>query len=1224
MANYNAVTNQAQQVAATPYQPYTGELVAGVNGQQNTGINAVNSASGIQDPYNSSATGLANSSAGAIDPTQYSAQQLQQYESPYQNDVINSTMAQINNQNQQQASSLTGNAISSGAFGGDRAGVAQAALAGQQDIASNATLANLNNQNFQNAQSEFNNQQTTNLGAQQNNASRQLAASQQLGTLGSTAQTEALNEAGAQTAAGTLQQTTQQAQDTANYNQYLQQLAYPFQTTGWLANIVEGIGSQSGGTSNGQTQTQSGNTASTVAGGLLGLGSFLARGGRVPHMAGGGGLGGGDMTSGLFNPTALGAVPGLGGGSIVPAGPLQVGHTMPTGTTMGGGAAAQTPQQMGANIASTAKGVQGLANGVGGLFGSNSSGDYSQLGAGIDGLNNGLDMSDIGLARGGRAGRAFADGGLVLGDAGLMQRPHFDDGGAATANQLLFDPGALGADPQPVDNSPPNSGLVAPPAAPADVAPPAGKDAAPALPAPVDVASLPVTDVGATGVVPAAAVAPPSGGLAAAQPAAAPAGGATLPRGLRNNNPGNLVDNAWTQGLPGYAGSDGRFAVFETPGAGAAAMDKNLQSYAAKGIQTPLQLSSKWAPAGDGGNNPTAYAGIIAKAVGVGINDPIDLNDPGVRQQVASAITQVENGTGAHAGAGLGASASAYDSTHGLAGSSGVAAIDSATHGQTGTDSGSPRSGLLGLNLSDSTRQAMLSAGLGIMGGGSLNAFQNIGQGGLNGLKMGMEAGRNQADIGLKQAQTRGAQTENQMKQKQLDMMMNALGENPKGSPAAGSTSAPSIAPSASSVAPSRTATQPGGVQPSAQPAANVQLDPRFDPKALRERALQLSAGGPMLAPMAKQYGDLASQIETQGYSYDTAGRRVPLPGFNDVKAGTAASTARAEGQVKNELAPAMSPSGVSYLGGQAPQGGGGAAPGATIGGTPPAAQMDPKTAAIRTSIPAAPAGGGYPVPDVPRGAKVTGIGEGAKELAKADMQFSDMVGKAPVLDQGISRFQSLAQAFKLFQSGSSTERLQAGAAIAQSYGYNDLAKRILGGDPAAVQWVGKEGVQLTLDTLKAANPRFAQSEFNQLANKGTPNPEMLPQANHELIAEGLGLMQRNKAFIQDWQTAQQQGWQSPSAFYTQWSNANPMGAFVKSAQKQIGNFKGMDLPPPTEWTEGATYVAPKSMSAQQSAAFAKRGIQPGSLFKFNGRDSANPLQAIPASAGFSSQLSGG
>ena len=436
LANYQAVTQTAQNVAATPYSAYSGQIVSPINNQQNAGIGAVNNASGIQDPYNTGATGLANSSAGAVNPTAFSADQLDQYENPYQNDVVNSTLAEIQNQNAQQAAQLQGNSISAGAFGGDRAGVAQAQLAGQQDLATNSTIAGLNAANFNNALSEFNTQQGVGLAAGQNNAARQLAASQELGTLGNTAQAEALTEANAQTNAGTLQQTTQQAQDTSAYNQFLQAQAYPFQTTGWLANIVEGIGSQSGGSSTGQT-TQTGSTGGAGVGALLGLASFLKDGGRVngdvPHKAGGGGLST-PYTGGLIDPTT-GQPVGLGGGSVVPTLNLPVGHTMPTG---GGPAVAAAPNQgqqagqmsdavkkLGTAVKNSpfAQQLKGLAGGAQPMAlhpddALSLAGDDAISGLGDDALASGGGDALGGL---GALGGFFSGGGLV--------RRHFDDGG---------------------------------------------------------------------------------------------------------------------------------------------------------------------------------------------------------------------------------------------------------------------------------------------------------------------------------------------------------------------------------------------------------------------------------------------------------------------------------------------------------------------------------------------------------------------------------------------------------------------------------------------------------------------------------------------------------------------------------------------------------------------------------------------------------------------------
>ena len=48
---YQGAINQLQQVASTPYNPYTGELVAGVNSQQQTGIGGINQNAYSAIPY---------------------------------------------------------------------------------------------------------------------------------------------------------------------------------------------------------------------------------------------------------------------------------------------------------------------------------------------------------------------------------------------------------------------------------------------------------------------------------------------------------------------------------------------------------------------------------------------------------------------------------------------------------------------------------------------------------------------------------------------------------------------------------------------------------------------------------------------------------------------------------------------------------------------------------------------------------------------------------------------------------------------------------------------------------------------------------------------------------------------------------------------------------------------------------------------------------------------
>ena len=134
--------------------------------------------------------------------------------------------------------------------------------------------------------------------------------------------------------------------------------------------------------------------------------------------------------------------------------------------------------------------------------------------------------------------------------------------------------------------------------------------------------------------------APHGMGLAAAPPAAHAAHGAG-PRSVRNNNPGNIEDGPLAKSMPGYAGSDGRFAIFNAPQAGRAAQMNLIRSYIHRGYNTPWEIANRWAPGTEKGNNPAAYANSIAKMVGVGIHDTVPMT---AIPLVANAQTIVEGG----------------------------------------------------------------------------------------------------------------------------------------------------------------------------------------------------------------------------------------------------------------------------------------------------------------------------------------------------------------------------------------------------------------------------------------------------------------------------------------------------------------------------------------------------------------------------------------------------
>lgn len=259
LARYNSVNQTAQQVAQTPFQQYSTNpdaFVAPINQEQTAGINATNAAANEAQPYIGAATGYTLAGGQAVNPTQLTGNDINQYLSPYLGDVAESTEQLLNQSNQQQQGGQLGDAITSGAFGGDRAGIAAANLEQQQNLGNASILSGILNTGYNTALSTAQQQQGVDLSAAQANrvATQQTGAS--LADLGTAGQTAALQGAQAQQAAGATQQQTTQAGDTALYNQFLQQQSYPFQTAQFLANIAEGTGALSGSTTT-TTQPQS-------------------------------------------------------------------------------------------------------------------------------------------------------------------------------------------------------------------------------------------------------------------------------------------------------------------------------------------------------------------------------------------------------------------------------------------------------------------------------------------------------------------------------------------------------------------------------------------------------------------------------------------------------------------------------------------------------------------------------------------------------------------------------------------------------------------------------------------------------------------------------------------------------------------------------------------------------------------------------------------------------
>lgn len=113
------------------------------------------------------------------------------------------------------------------------------------------------------------------------------------------------------------------------------------------------------------------------------------------------------------------------------------------------------------------------------------------------------------------------------------------------------------------------------------------------------------------------------------------------PRGIRNNNPGNL-NYVGQHGATKEAGPNGRFAVFRSAEEGLQALAEQLRRYGTRGINSVRAIISKFAPASE--NNTQAYIGSVSNGLGIGADSALDLNDPRVLQSLMGAIIKVENG----------------------------------------------------------------------------------------------------------------------------------------------------------------------------------------------------------------------------------------------------------------------------------------------------------------------------------------------------------------------------------------------------------------------------------------------------------------------------------------------------------------------------------------------------------------------------------------------------
>ena len=116
----------------------------------------------------------------------------------------------------------------------------------------------------------------------------------------------------------------------------------------------------------------------------------------------------------------------------------------------------------------------------------------------------------------------------------------------------------------------------------------------------------------------------------------------SLPRGVRNNNPGNIrLGDEW-KGMADEQ-TDRSFCVFISPEYGIRAATKILLGYQERyGCWDVEKIIHRWAPPVE--NDTGAYVNAVAQAVGVSPTETLSLRDPEKMRAVLKAIFHHENG----------------------------------------------------------------------------------------------------------------------------------------------------------------------------------------------------------------------------------------------------------------------------------------------------------------------------------------------------------------------------------------------------------------------------------------------------------------------------------------------------------------------------------------------------------------------------------------------------
>jgi hypothetical protein len=261
--------NIANDLASRPYEGFDGSLTAPQTAlQQQANTNASNNANAFVPTMNDAVD--ATKAATTYTPNTFLTGDVSKYMNPYLDQVEARAVNNANTAFKNNLNTIGDTAISAGAFGGSRQGVAEGVAAAENARQIGDMSAQIRSDGFNTAAGLMADDANRNLQGEQ----LKLGAAGQLGDLANASNTMSNQNSALLSALGQSQQQTNQQQLQETYAKWKEQQDYPLQA---LNLRLAALGATPYGGTQSQTTTGGGggNTAMSAIGGVLGILPFL-------------------------------------------------------------------------------------------------------------------------------------------------------------------------------------------------------------------------------------------------------------------------------------------------------------------------------------------------------------------------------------------------------------------------------------------------------------------------------------------------------------------------------------------------------------------------------------------------------------------------------------------------------------------------------------------------------------------------------------------------------------------------------------------------------------------------------------------------------------------------------------------------------------------------------------------------------------------------------------